>query len=394
MSSDTAYFAGIAAAIAWVVLVSVEFYERIYRKKIEDYRVDLENLGEDALKRLAEDLTIKARKGQPVDGQTIASRHEEVRSLMRGEKVLMSYRKGVFGVLIVTMILVIVAVLYPTTSPLAYGALGATFIAGYIFLTKMLWFDEQIYDVLRQTRESGPILYWFFGTDEKTVVDWRKNIVYAADDAIQDAVNQERVRLVPVVGKTKEEFMLEHHLAEPLPATTVKTQEHLRRLKRLVDDFHDLTFKAETQEKDIRIVRMTDFSARLGVTPSDEEMRLHRESIRIADDFAEAWFDGLVTRLELFIQNPKILNEDSLVELVHEFKRLVFQHYDTVIERSISFVNKFAEPSEMREEKFEEFKTRHNGFAERMRSFEKELTEAGYKLGTGYDIRNISKKMK
>ena len=179
-----------------------------------------------------------------------------------------------------------------------------------------------------------------------------------------------------------------------------ETQEHFRKLKRLTSDFCELVFIAQPQDRDIRMMTVIETASSAIRSEGwasdickDTEIRLSRELIRIADDLIEAWFDEFGERLELLTRNPKILDRDGLGELVFTLKRVIFQHYDTVIERSASLISKFYQKSERPEQKFEEFKTRYNGFVGRMDLFLKELADLGYKTERGFDLRYITKKL-
>lgn len=176
-----------------------------------------------------------------------------------------------------------------------------------------------------------------------------------------------------------------------------EAREHLKRLSRILDDFEDVAFRSERQEKDIRMITLIQSPTRTGpygLSIDGQLIGSRREMIRVADDLIEAWFDEFRIRVELLDRNPRLLGKDELSDLVHGFKRLIFQHYDTVIERSISFITEFCQEEKRPVEKFEEFKFRYNGFVEKLKSFERDLSGVGYRIDSGFDLRIVSKQLK
>lgn len=155
---DTAPILGLAAAVAWVSLVTVEFYERIYRDRIEKNSGDLRALGDAQLNEMIEKLR---------EGKHVTVTLDDINSLKNAEETLMQRRKITVGILFLSSIFSIAAswspvgtAEIPVSSPggipqepivlsipvmvIAYILLLAVFVSGFWFLWKMLWFDEQI----------------------------------------------------------------------------------------------------------------------------------------------------------------------------------------------------------------------------------------------------------
>ena len=161
--SDTAPILALAAAIAWVSLVTVEFYERIYRERIERNDKDLRRLGKDKLKKLAGDIEAQLTQGRPVDAKHLQGRVDAIGSLLNAQDQLMSGRQITFILLLVSSIVSIGASYAvelglgteqtsPTLIAVDYVVLGVVFLAGFWFLFKMFWFDSQILKISRASR--------------------------------------------------------------------------------------------------------------------------------------------------------------------------------------------------------------------------------------------------
>lgn len=133
----------LGAAVAWVSLVTVEFYERIYRERIEKYAPELRALGDARFNKIV---------GYLREGETgLDSFISDVNSLKNAEKELMDARKIPLVFLLLSSLSSIVSSYSPTFDifgiPLmliTYLLLFGVFVTGFWFLWKMLWFDEQI----------------------------------------------------------------------------------------------------------------------------------------------------------------------------------------------------------------------------------------------------------
>ena len=140
---DSAPILALGAAVAWVSLVTVEFYERIYRERIEEYAPQLQALGEAQFNKIVEVL----RKGRLVADSSF----NYVNSLKNAEQILMERRKITLMILGGSVVFSLAASYAPTLEVLgaplmaiAYVLLGGVFVSGFSFLSKMIWFDEQI----------------------------------------------------------------------------------------------------------------------------------------------------------------------------------------------------------------------------------------------------------
>jgi predicted RNA-binding Zn-ribbon protein involved in translation (DUF1610 family) len=161
--SETAPLLGFAAAIAWVSLVTVEFYERIYRERIEHNEEELRRLGKNELSKLASDIETQLMKGAEVDARRLQERVDMIRSLLNARDELMSGRRKVFSLLLVLSITSVgatyapEAVLWsaersPTLIGVDYLVLAIVFVAGFWFLFRMFWFDDQILKISRAAK--------------------------------------------------------------------------------------------------------------------------------------------------------------------------------------------------------------------------------------------------
>ena len=165
MPSDPVPILALATAIAWISLVTVEFYERIYRERIDKNRNLLKRLGESELKKLPREIETAATEGRSPDSKVVEKRHENVRSLLRAQEDLAGKRKTTFILLFCLSITSVAASYAPTWVivgtgqwPLTllvidYFLLVIIFLSGFWFLEKMFWFDEQI----RVIKDLGPL---------------------------------------------------------------------------------------------------------------------------------------------------------------------------------------------------------------------------------------------
>lgn len=140
---DSAPILALGAAVAWVSLVTVEFYERIYRGRIDEYAPQLQALGETQFNNLVESL----RKGKTVAD----SYFDDVNSLKNAEQVLMERRRITLYFLGASFVFSLPASYDPTLAIyglqvmlIAYALILGVFFFGFSFLSKMIWFDEQI----------------------------------------------------------------------------------------------------------------------------------------------------------------------------------------------------------------------------------------------------------
>jgi predicted RNA-binding Zn-ribbon protein involved in translation (DUF1610 family) len=156
--ADPVPILALGAAVAWVSLVTVEFYERIYRDRIKENSALLRSLADSQLETAINDL----RKGKDV-----AINVEDIKSLRNAEQILMKRRKITLFLLFASSVFSIASSWSPSfeftipvtgsggvaqepmkfsvpTMAIGYVLMLAVFIAGFWFLWKMLWFDEQI----------------------------------------------------------------------------------------------------------------------------------------------------------------------------------------------------------------------------------------------------------
>ncbi len=157
LTSDPVPVVMLGASIAWVSLVTVEFYERIYRQRIAENSDRLRNLGQDQLKKLAADLDIQVKDvKEPIDARGIEHRLKEIRLLMNAQDMLVMNRERIFWLLGVSALSSILASIAPnfgidTTwiAVVAYVVVGLVFVYGLYFLWQMFWFDKEILYISR-----------------------------------------------------------------------------------------------------------------------------------------------------------------------------------------------------------------------------------------------------
>jgi len=234
MATDPVPIYGIAAGIAWVSLITVEFYEKIYRDRIERNREDLKRLGEDELGKLVSEIEARTRKDASFDSKALDSRTRAIRSLLQGGKYLTRHRKFVLYLLTVSSAVGMAASYSPTfqiaslpvgvqmlpitLTTVAYFLLTLVFLYGSWFLNEMFWFDEQILDISR-ARET--IVAYRFSEVGLILVDWRKKIAYLRwDDRTTGALQKGRFKIVMMGDQRLEDFLRENGLAGlPRPPT-------------------------------------------------------------------------------------------------------------------------------------------------------------------------------
>lgn len=151
---------GLAAAIAWVSLVTVEFYERIYRSRIQGNVMYLQIQGEDERYKLSRDIQEKA----DLTPKQIVQRGDRITQLENAQNILTSWRTWIFRFLFFAMATSLFASYAPdyviykapefvfTALLLDYLALGLVFFLGLVFLFKMFWYDGEIMKISRLRR--------------------------------------------------------------------------------------------------------------------------------------------------------------------------------------------------------------------------------------------------
>jgi len=166
----------------------------------------------------------------------------------------------------------------------------------------------------------------------------------------------------------------------------------LRRLNRLVQEFHSLNMEAKSQNRDIKMPRIVDFVSFQGTKlPSTDHVHLYKDEIRVTNDTLEGWFDEYNERLKFFLDYSKFLEIKTVGSLTKSFRRLLFHHYEKIVEASIDFINKAGiVDKEEAKTKFEEFKTNYNSFVDRFKIYCEDLKEIGLKVGD-WEPRTIAK---
>jgi len=185
------------------------------------------------------------------------------------------------------------------------------------------------------------------------------------------------------------------------PEAIVETKEtqHLRRLRRLGEDFHDLTMGTRPQAEDLRILRILDFIPHhsrddlRGAAIGPQDVHLHKRCIHNAHDLLSGWFDEHRRRVDFFLESAVLLDRKNLADLVNGFRRLAFEYHERVVGESIDLANETGVEEKDARIKFNEFKDRYNQFAERLRSFLKDLKDDGYEIGAGWEVRSVSKEL-
>lgn len=157
---ETVPILALATAIAWVSLVTVEFYERIYRKRIAKNEKDLRHLGKDELKKFAGDIEAQLTQGRSVDAQHLQGRVDKIGSLLNAQDELVRDRRTIFWLLLALSVTSVLASAAPdlvlshdgltiTLLAVDYFMLAVVFLTGFWFLFRMFWFDEQILKISR-----------------------------------------------------------------------------------------------------------------------------------------------------------------------------------------------------------------------------------------------------
>lgn len=155
----------LAAVIGWFSLVTVEFYERIYRNRIEDNQQRLKTLSDDQLATLTKEIETETRHGKEVDPSKLRERLDHIRSLRNAQDNLVRERGRIFALLAIATFITLAtatsAVFFPSwdlTYPtaLAYILLGLAFFSGFHFLSQMFSYDKQIIAIIRTEKESAP----------------------------------------------------------------------------------------------------------------------------------------------------------------------------------------------------------------------------------------------
>jgi len=167
--------------------------------------------------------------------------------------------------------------------------------------------------------------------------------------------------------------------------------ELLRRLNRLVQEFYSLNVEAVAQSRDIRMTTIIEFVSYQGSKLPSDHVHLYKDGVRAANDAFRGWFNEYSERLKFFMDRSKFLEMKTMESLTNGFRRLLFEHYEKIIDASIDFMNKagFADREEATI-KFEEFKTNYNSFIDRFKTYCEDLKEYGLKMD-GWEPRTIAK---
>lgn len=166
MATDPAPLVGFATAMAWVSLVTVEFYERIYRDRIEKNETKLKQYSEAKRKEL-----IREIEKDLADSEGIPGFLDRINKVSNAKDSLRFYRAATFLFLFVSLIASFVASIFPgfeffrmyapdprqvpsgsplekgvpvTSTAVAYLLLFFVFLLGFLFLKEMFWFDKLI----------------------------------------------------------------------------------------------------------------------------------------------------------------------------------------------------------------------------------------------------------
>ena len=166
----------------------------------------------------------------------------------------------------------------------------------------------------------------------------------------------------------------------------------LKRLNRLAQEFNTLNMEPRNQDRDIKMPRIVDLVSYQGSKlPSSDHVRLYKDKIRVTNDTLEGWFDEYNERLKLFLDYSKFLEMKTIESLTKSFRRLLFHHYEKIVDESIEFINKAGVvDKEEATTKFEEFKTNYNNFIDRFKIYCEDLKELGLKVGD-WEPRTIAK---
>ena len=171
----------------------------------------------------------------------------------------------------------------------------------------------------------------------------------------------------------------------------------LSKLNRIVQDFHELALKADIQDKDTRIVQVTDSipsHVRTEAKIPVEQIDVWKRSIRNAQELVEGWYDEYKENLGFFLNNPKF-QEENFETIIRGFRRLMYGYNKEVVEESILFMEKADAMNEEGVKRFNKFKEKYNDLVNRLSSFLKDVKEAGYDAGgEGWEVEGIFKELK
>jgi len=325
----------------------VEFYERIYRDRIERNRQDLQNLGEDELKRLTSEIEVRTRKGASLGSQTLDARLAGIRSLMNAQECLIRYRRWIFYILTISSLVCIAASYAPTleiyrSGPLtvtlttiAYLLLGVTFCGGFWFLKEMFWLDEQILAISRERpRTETP----------------------KASPAISERVVSQQPKSEELIG-----------LAMSLRKVAGGFQ------------FNDMTNSRSIPKMALDVLESKEVNEKLGKGVSGWNAFFDRYSnlgVEKAGKFK--------TLLDEFIASPR--NEDGFKSVILEFRGALSAHL-TLLEKFYSMVKDIGienVPPEIKK-RYRLFKTEYSSFIQSLRGIADELDRFGAGLkGTAF----------
>jgi len=347
VSDPLPFYGFLSAAVVWVVFI-LRYY-RTYESRIEKSLGLLQQSGEQKLRRLMNYIEGQVKRGNAVDPKRLDSHFSDVRSLLDPQSVLSPYVPRIVFSMVIA----------------AIASIGASFLPDF-----QVWMTDQ--GPVTLTHVAAILLVFVFIVSSWFLVKirWFVNEISKAEKPDQ-------------------------------PQAIVETREtqHLRRLRRLGEDFHDLTMGTRPQAEDFRILRILDFVPRhsredvRGAAIGHQDVHLYKRCIHNAHDLLSGWFDEHQRRVDFFLQSPVLLDRKNLADLVNGFRRLVFEYHGRVVDESIDFVNEAGVEEKDARIKFNEFKDRYNQFAERLRSFLKDLKDDGYDIGTGWEVRSVSKEL-
>jgi ABC-type multidrug transport system fused ATPase/permease subunit len=156
----------LAAVIGWFSLVTVEFYERIYRNRIEDNQQRLKALSDDQLATLTKEIESETRHGKEVDSNRLRERLRHIRSLRNAQDNLVRERGRILALLAVATLITLFTATWAVFFPLwdltyatafTYVLLGLVFFSGFHFLAQMFSYDREIIAIMRTEKESTPL---------------------------------------------------------------------------------------------------------------------------------------------------------------------------------------------------------------------------------------------
>jgi hypothetical protein len=152
----------LAATVGWISLVTMEFYEKIYRPKIDANLDKLKDVGEAQLQDLLKDVEARIRKGKS-DINALEGRAGVIVSILNADEQLVNARKNIFLALFVASLFSIAASYSPdfpiispvTLSGLGYLACAIVFVYGFVILKRIFRLDKELLAITKARRESS-----------------------------------------------------------------------------------------------------------------------------------------------------------------------------------------------------------------------------------------------